>query len=80
VSRPPLPRAGKRLNPQRRCAYSAERGLATLARGLSHAAATWHQLTGEWDSRTLAWLHRENVHASPGDLDAWLPRIFRPRA
>ena len=45
---------------------------------LLDAAVTFHQLTGHWDSQTLAWLHRENVHVNPGYLDASLRRVVPP--
>jgi hypothetical protein len=35
---------------------------------LLYAAVTWHQLTGHWDSRVLAWLHRESALTGPGEL------------
>ena len=37
-------------------------------RALLYAVVTWHQQTGGWDSRDLAWLHRECALTSPGDL------------
>ena len=47
-------------------------------RTLLYAAVTWHQQTGQWDSRDLAWLHRERALTSPGDLAALISTDVPP--
>jgi tetratricopeptide (TPR) repeat protein len=47
-------------------------------RTLLYAAVTWHQQVEGWDSRDLAWLHRECALISPGDLVALISTDVPP--
>ena len=47
-------------------------------RTLLYATITWHQQTGKWDSRDLAWLHRECALTSPGELTALIKTDVPP--